>query len=488
MIIKPKKIEVVDLEQTLSEDKDTSLTPQLVQIETVPLEKEDPLPNLLELNKSVKECIQLLDQDIVDVTQGWGEFTNREDVRKALNDLFIRLNTSPHTYTKHDYLLLLQLLSKTLLHLYAEDPANVITTEWTDPLRDDLVPSEKLVKEDINQEIETRQSEITRVEGLINDVNDLIPKEASSENQLADKEFVHNQVATNAANFRGDWLNWESVPTDVNDYPADYTGNKKPNNNDYLVIQDASDYSSSNEGIWRFYYQGDWDTLGKSGWQPQYQVEQAFTQEQLDSINSGITSSKVSTYDNYSNRIGTLESNKVDKVSTSNRIYGTNSYGTQTTYSAGDGISFTNGQIVNTRTSATWGNIAGDIDDQSDLQEVLDDFVTSEEVHSVDDIEIYVTSQIPIVDKTQDSSSSFSIDSNKMYMFGTRTSLTISFDAGLPGIVSEYMFQFTSGSTATTLVVPNTVVWLKDPDIQANKKYLVSIENNMGVIGEWENE
>lgn len=75
-----------------------------------------------------------------------------------------------------------------------------------------------------------------------------------------------------------------------------------------------------------------------------------------------------------------------------------------------------------------------------------------------------------------------------MYRFGNRTELTISLAPGREGIVNEYMFQFTSGSSATTLNVPSTIVWLKDPNIQANKKYLVSIENNLGIIGEWSNE
>jgi len=99
-----------------------------------------------------------------------------------------------------------------------------------------------------------------------------------------------------------------------------------------------------------------------------------------------------------------------------------------------------------------------------------------------------VSSRIPVIDKTSDSFSSFAIDANKMYMFGTRSSLTITLNAGESGIVNEYMFQFTSGSTATTLNVPSSVTWLKDPDIQTNKKYAVSIENNLGVIGEWGNE
>jgi hypothetical protein len=84
---------------------------------------------------------------------------------------------------------------------------------------------------------------------------------------------------------------------------------------------------------------------------------------------------------------------------------------------------------------------------------------------------------------------STSIEPNKMYMFGEKEELTITeLISGRTDIVNEYMFQFTSGSIATTLIVPNTIVWLKEPDIQTGKKYVVSIENNLGIIGEWDNE
>ena len=72
-----------------------------------------------------------------------------------------------------------------------------------------------------------------------------------------------------------------------------------------------------------------------------------------------------------------------------------------------------------------------------------------------------------------------------MYLFGTRTALNISFNAGNPNYVSQYMFQFSSGSTPTILTVPNTVIWFKDPSISANKQYQVNVENNLGLIGEW---
>lgn len=115
-------------------------------------------------------------------------------------------------------------------------------------------------------------------------------------------------------------------------------------------------------------------------------------------------------------------------------------------------------------------------------------FVSSEEISSVSDVSILVIAETPVIDKTSESGSSFNIDPNKMYMFGTKTSLTINLNPGKSDIVNEYMFQFNSGSTATTLNVPNTVVWIKDPNISTNKKYAVSIENNLGIIGEWNNE
>ena len=124
----------------------------------------------------------------------------------------------------------------------------------------------------------------------------------------------------------------------------------------------------------------------------------------------------------------------------------------------------------------------------SELYPTNDPTIDSDIVESVPDVSLFAVASTPIVDKTSDSSSVFALDPNKMYMFGTRTSLTVTLNQGESGIVNEYMFQFISGSVATTLNVPSSVTWLKEPDIQTNKRYAVSIENNLGVIGEWSNE
>ena len=44
------------------------------------------------------------------------------------------------------------------------------------------------------------------------------------------------------------------------------------------------------------------------------------------------------------------------------------------------------------------------------------------------------------------------------------------------------MFEFISGSTATVLTLPNSVKFPDDYEIEANKKYQVSIVDNIGLV------
>lgn len=137
----------------------------------------------------------------------------------------------------------------------------------------------------------TKVAQIATNTGNISDIDGKIPNQATPDNQLADKAFVNSSVQTATANFRGSWANWAAVPNDANDYPADYSGSKTPTVNDYLVLQDASDYTGETlTGTWRFKYSGTWATDGKSGWHPEYQVnETPLTAAQLAALNSNIT-------------------------------------------------------------------------------------------------------------------------------------------------------------------------------------------------------
>lgn len=144
-------------------------------------------------------------------------------------------------------------------------------------------------------DIATNRSNIATNTADIATINGKIPAQASTTNQLADKNFVHSAVQTAASNFRGNWESWAAVPTSAESYPSDYEGGTTPTVNDYMVVQDASDYVLETlEGTWRFKYTGNWETEGKNGWRPEYQVnESPFTAEQLAAINSGVTSEGV---------------------------------------------------------------------------------------------------------------------------------------------------------------------------------------------------
>jgi hypothetical protein len=91
----------------------------------------------------------------------------------------------------------------------------------------------------------------------------------------------------------------------------------------------------------------------------------------------------------------------------------------------------------------------------------------------------------PIIQQTE---TTVAIAPNVLNLWGEVASLDITLAEGTAGVVNEYMFQFTSGATATTLVLPADIKWVSAPNIQANKTYQVSIINNLGVIGEFGDE
>lgn len=75
------------------------------------------------------------------------------------------------------------------------------------------------------------------------------------------------------------------------------------------------------------------------------------------------------------------------------------------------------------------------------------------------------------------------------YVFGTMSNLEISLDNKTTSYIEEFVFQFTSGSTPTTLTLPSTITWAEGlSDVSsnvliptANSTYQVSIVDNKGV-------
>lgn len=176
----------------------------------------------------------------------------------------------------------------------------------------DVVDSQKVI---VDSELNTESTNPVQNQAIAK----LIPNQANEANKLADKDFVNSTLQTATSNFRGNYNTWDEVPSIVNVYPENYKGDKTPLVNDYLVVQDATSFGSDYEGTWRFKYSGDWGTLGKDGWRPEYRVnETPMTAEQLASVNSGITKDLVNKFNNIINdstasNTTTYSSGKIDE-------------------------------------------------------------------------------------------------------------------------------------------------------------------------------
>lgn len=82
------------------------------------------------------------------------------------------------------------------------------------------------------------------------------------------------------------------------------------------------------------------------------------------------------------------------------------------------------------------------------------------------------------------SDTTFALTPNTFHIWEEVTSLTLTLGDETSGIANEFLFQFTSGSTATTLTLPDTLKWVNDsaPTIEANKIYQVSILKGLASV------
>lgn len=98
-------------------------------------------------------------------------------------------------------------------------------------------------------------------------------------------------------------------------------------------------------------------------------------------------------------------------------------------------------------------------------------------------------SAYPYVDGNPDGAALLSkeILPNVFYDFGEVSTLDLSLGDAISGVMNEYIFQFTSGSTATTLILPDGIKWTEDVVIESDKIYQISIVNGLGVMMSWTN-
>lgn len=88
--------------------------------------------------------------------------------------------------------------------------------------------------------------------------------------------------------------------------------------------------------------------------------------------------------------------------------------------------------------------------------------------------------QVEIIESTE---TTVELQPNKFYKFGEVTELNLTLAEITDNTqLNEFMFEFASGETATTLTLPDTIKWAETPDVEANKIYQCSIVNNVGLI------
>lgn len=80
------------------------------------------------------------------------------------------------------------------------------------------------------------------------------------------------------------------------------------------------------------------------------------------------------------------------------------------------------------------------------------------------------------------SDTTFTLTPNTFHVWGEVTSLDLSLGDATSGVMNEYIFQFTSGSTATTLTLPDDIKWTEDIVIESNMIYQISIVNGLGAV------
>lgn len=88
--------------------------------------------------------------------------------------------------------------------------------------------------------------------------------------------------------------------------------------------------------------------------------------------------------------------------------------------------------------------------------------------------------EVEIVEITE---TTIELQPNKFYKFGEVTELNLTLAEITDNTqLSEFMFEFISGETATTLILPDTIKWIEAPEVVANKVYQCSIVNNVGLM------
>lgn len=131
------------------------------------------------------------------------------------------------------------------------------------------IAAESSLDTKISNEIINRESGDNFLKSQINEINAKIPEQASSTNQLADKDFVNSSISTSTATFRGTYNSIDDLPTEGID------------NNDYAFVR--TEIQTGLDKYDKYTYNG-------TEWVFEYSLNNSsFTEAQWKAINSNIT-------------------------------------------------------------------------------------------------------------------------------------------------------------------------------------------------------
>jgi hypothetical protein len=82
----------------------------------------------------------------------------------------------------------------------------------------------------------------------------------------------------------------------------------------------------------------------------------------------------------------------------------------------------------------------------------------------------------------------FTLTPNTFHVWDEVVELDLSFADEQLGVANEYLFQFTSGATATTLTLPDDIKWTEELVIEVNRIYQVSILKGLASVLSWKVE
>ena len=272
----------------------------------------------------------------------------------------------------------------------------------------------------------------------------------------------------NKPGYRGEFQSMQSLTESVTD----------PKLDDYALIK-APTGIGGNIGAYFYRYDG-------TEWSQMYMVESTMLSDtEWAALDSGVTAIKVAKLDALPTNVELTNSlaTKQDVISDLAAIRSGAEAGATAYQKPAAGIPASDlAQAV--RTSLQKADTA--------LQNESDPVFTASPAHSITTGDIAEwnakADKVPVVNHGT-GSTTLAIAPNVFHVWGTVSALNITLTAPTDSsVVNLYSFQFTSGSTQTTLTLPSVVQWPKDNEltVEANTVYEINIRDNKATWSGWE--